>query len=91
MADQSKRFPKYLASPVQILWWESDVFFIFLLFAFMGLVFKGIWWALAVVMPYIYNKIKVNYSRGFLKHLFYFIGFMDFKHYPSFFHNHFFE
>lgn len=86
-----KKAPQYLSAPFQILWWDVDVWGIVLFFAFLAFTLGHIFFALAVIVPYAYSKAKKKYSRGFLKHVFYFAGFSDFQGYPSFFEEKFLE
>ena len=86
-----KRFPRYLSSPFQILWFESDELGIMSVFFILALMFGYVFWALMFIAPYIYSTIKRKYPRGFFKHFLYFAGLTNLKGYPSFFQDRFCE
>ncbi len=86
-----RRFPKYLNAPLQLAYWEADVVAVAVFSLFAGFFLKGPFYLIIIMQPYYYNKFKKNYPRGFLRHLFYFIGLTDFKGYPSFFEKRFVE
>ncbi len=88
---QSRRFPRYLSSPIQVLWFESDEIAIIAICYTLGLLFGLVGWALLIIVPYLYGKLKKNYPRGFLKHSLYFIGLLDLKGYPIYQEKEFFE
>ncbi len=79
---QGRRFPRYLSSPIQVLWFESDEIAIIAICYTLGLLFGWVGWCLLVVVPYLYSKLKKNYPRGFLKHSLYFLGLLELKGYP---------
>ncbi len=98
MADNfQKKFPQYLTAPFQVLFYETDelgVMMIMLLFALMYS--KADWialtlWISVLVVPYMYSHVKRSRPRGFLQHCLYYVGILDFKGYPGFFDNKFFE
>lgn len=86
-----KRFPRYLSAPFQVLWFETDEIGIIFLFFFIALIFGSFLWLLVILGPWSYIKLKKKYPRGFLKHVFYFIGLTQLRHYPSFFDKDFLE
>lgn len=88
---QKKRFPQYLSSPFQVLWFETDELMIVFGFLIFALLFGYIFWLLLFVGPYLYTSIKNKYPRGFLRHVLYFAGLIHLKGYPSFFEKEFFE
>ncbi|MBI3753974.1 MAG: conjugal transfer protein TraL [Deltaproteobacteria bacterium] len=80
-----KRFPKYLSSPYQVLWFETDDMGIIALFSTLAMMIGGWFWLLLFAGPYGYGRLKRKYPRGFLKHCFYFSGVVTLKGYPIFF------
>ncbi|MGK7345005.1 MAG: type IV conjugative transfer system protein TraL [Candidatus Nitrospinota bacterium M3_3B_026] len=70
-----KRFPRYLNSPMQVLWFEADELAVLFFFFAVALNFES-WtmWGVAAAAPWIFGKLKRRYPRGALKHLFYFAG-----------------
>ncbi len=78
------RFPRHLSSPFQVLWFEADEIAISFVFILVALVFGG-WlsWALLIVCPYGYIRLKKTYPRGFLRHALYFLGLVEMKGYPG--------
>lgn len=91
MQEKDSYFPQYLASPLQILWFEADEVAVVLIFFIISSVFGGWSWLLCVAGPYSYLKLKKKYPKSFLKHSLYFSGLMTPKNYPSFFERTFFE
>jgi type IV conjugative transfer system protein TraL len=88
---QKKRFPQYLSSPFQVLWFETDELVIVVVFLIFALIFGYLFWLLLFVGPYLYTRLKKKYPRGFLRHVLYFIGLIRLKGYPSYFEKEFFE
>jgi type IV conjugative transfer system protein TraL len=88
---QKKRFPQYLSSPFQVLWFETDELVIVVVFLIVALIFGYLFWLLLFVGPYLYTRLKKKYPRGFLRHVLYFIGLIRIKGYPSYFEKEFFE
>jgi type IV conjugative transfer system protein TraL len=88
---QKKRFPQYLSSPFQVLWFETDELVIVVVFLIFALIFGYLFWLLLFVGPYLYTRLKKKYPRGFLRHVLYFIGLIRIKGYPSYFEKEFFE
>ena len=93
MAEQerNRRFPQYLSSPVQVLWFEADELAIILLSFMVASIFKGYFWFTVLIAPFLYTRYKLRYPRGFLKHMLYFSGIKELQHYPSAFHKEFLE
>ena len=93
MAEQerNKRFPQYLSSPIQVLWFEADELSIILLSFMIASIFKGWFWLLMIVAPFLYSRYKLRYPRGFLKHMLYLSGIKDLRAYPTAFHKEFLE
>lgn len=87
----TKKFPRYLSSPFQVLWFETDEMAIILICFVLAMLFGYLFWGLLFVGPYYYGKLKKNYPRGFLKHTLYFIGLSSLKGYPSYFEKEFSE
>lgn len=86
-----KKFPQYLNAPLQLAWWEIDVVAVAVFSVYVGLFLRGPFYITMFLLPYLYSKFKKNYPRGFLRHLFYFIGLTEFKGYPSYFEKRFIE
>jgi type IV conjugative transfer system protein TraL len=84
-----RRFPQYLSSPFQVLWFETDELGIIFLFLTVGLIYGGWSWLLLLAGPYAYSRLKHKYPRGFLRHLLYFMGLISMKGYPSYFEKEF--
>jgi hypothetical protein len=55
------------------------------------MIFGGIFWILMIAVPWIYGRVKKQYSRGLLIHMLFMIGFAQLKGYPLFFEKEFFE
>lgn len=85
------KFPRYLSSPFQVLWFETDELGIILMFFVLAMMFGYLFWILLFTGPYYYGKLKKNYPRGFLKHTLYFLGLKPLKGYPSYFEKEFLE
>ncbi len=83
--------PRYLYRPLQVLWWEVDEFAIVMIFFTLALIYGSFFWLLMIAVPYGYSKFKKNYPRGFIFHLLWFIGLLDFHGYPTAFEKEFFE
>lgn len=78
----SYKFPRYLSSPLQILWFESDEISIIAICYAVSLLFGWVGWFMMLLAPYYYSRAKKNNPRGFLRHLLYFIGYLKLKGYP---------
>ncbi|RLD98232.1 MAG: conjugal transfer protein TraL [Aquificota bacterium] len=93
MAEQqrNRRFPQYLSSPIQVLWFEADELSIILLSFMAASILKGYFWLMVIVAPFFYSRYKLRYPRGFLKHMLYLSGLKDLKVYPTAFHKEFLE
>jgi type IV conjugative transfer system protein TraL len=89
--DMIRRFPQYLNAPLQLAWWEADVVAVALFSGYAGFFLKGPFYLIIILQPWLYVRFKKQYPRGFMRHLFYFIGLTDFKGYPSFFEKRFVE
>ena len=83
--------PRYLYRPLQVLWWEVDEFAIVMIFFTLALIYGYIFWFLMIAVPYGYSKLKKKYPRGFIFHLLWFVGLLDFHGYPTAFEKEFFE
>ena len=81
--------PHYLHRPLQVLWWEVDEFVIVIISLMLALMFGYVFWVMLVLVPYGYSKFKKSYPRGFLFHLLWILGLIDFKHYPTYFEKEF--
>jgi type IV conjugative transfer system protein TraL len=86
-----KKFPQYLTSPLQVLFFEVDEIAIMFIALLIGLVLEGWTYFLIIVLPTVYSRLKKNYPRGFLKHILYFVGLTNMVGYPSFFEKEFIE
>lgn len=87
-----KRFPRYLNSPIQVLWLESDELAVFFIALFVALMFESwLLWTLPVFGPYFYGRFKRNHPRGFLRHCLYFTGLKSMRGYPTYFEREFLE
>jgi len=84
-----RRFPQYLSSPFQVLWFETDELGIIFLFFTVALIYGGVSWIMLLAGPWMYSKLKKKYPRGFLRHLLYFMGLVSMKGYPSYFEEEF--
>lgn len=84
-----KRFPQYLSSPYQVLWFEADDLAIVFICFLLAMIFGYIFWIALFLVPYLYMKAKKKYPRGFLKHVLCFAGVVSFKGYPGFFEKNF--
>jgi len=77
------RFPQYLSSPIQVLWFEADELGIILVFFTIAFLFGNIFYLLMFLGPYLYSKFKKKYPTGFLQHCAYFTGLAKFEFYPD--------
>ena len=92
MSDMVKEMPAYLSKPLQVLWLEVDELGLFFIGLTIALMFSNYFtYALMFFLPYIYSKVKRKYPRGFLQHIFYFLGFINLAKYPTFYEKHFIE
>ncbi len=96
----SEAFPRYLSSPYQILFWESDEVAImaagYAISSTFGKFFELSIYALITWMlligPYVvYKYYKKQYPSGFFKHLLYFMGFKNVPYCPEYFIDQFME
>lgn len=84
-----ERFPQYLSSPIQVLWWEADDLGIIFVCFTLALIFGGVCWILLILGPALYARLKKRHQRGFLKHALYALGIKDLSPYPGPFVNRF--
>jgi len=85
------KFPKYLSSPMQVLWFEMDDLAIIMLSFMMASIFHGWFWLMVIIGPFVYTRAKRKYPRGFLRHLLYLSGIKELNGYPSPFQSEFLE
>jgi type IV conjugative transfer system protein TraL len=83
------RFPQYLSSPYQILWFESDELVMIFITFILALTVGSYTWILLFAGPWLYRRMKLKYPRGFLKHLLVIIGLVKIHGYPDFFEEEF--
>jgi len=83
--------PQYLHRPYQVLFFETEELAGFLLAFFLALMFGGIFWIITFFTVFVLNYFKTRYPRGYLKHIFYTIGLIQFKGAPSSFEKKFCE
>ena len=81
-----KRFPRYLSSPLQIFIFETDELGMVFFFLLLSQMFSG-WYMylLLIIAPWVYKNMKRNHPRGFLRHLLYVVGIVQFKNCPNYF------
>ena len=87
----TRKFPQYLSQPFQVLWFEPDDLAFFFISIVVAQATGGFFWLLPVVSLVASTKIKRNFPRGFMKHLLYYFGIMNFKGYPDAFVKEFLE
>lgn len=85
------RFPQYLSSPIQVLWFESDELGVILFAVTIASICKGWSWLLVIAIPFLYSHYKFKYPRGFFKHMLYISGLKELHGYPTIFHKEFLE
>lgn len=78
-----ERFPQFLSSPIQVLWWEADELGVIFVCFTLAMIFGGAFWALLVLGPLAYGRLKKKHQRGFLKHALYIFGIRDLSPYPG--------
>jgi len=83
------RIPQYLSAPLQVLWFEPDDLAVCIISFTIASIFKGFFWFLILAGPFVYMRYKLKYPKSFLKHMLYFIGIKNLKHYPSIFYKNF--
>lgn len=91
MSDLNREFPQYLSRPLQVLWWETDDLMLMLTSFVLSLIFGGWVWFSIIFVPFFYSRMKKSQPRGFLVHTLYYIGFLNFKNYPTYFEKDFLE
>jgi len=74
-----------------ILSFEPDEQMIILLSVIGGVTIWGWGLLVPVLLPYLYIKTKKKYPRGFVKHIFYILGFIKFGGYPTYHEKEFIE
>ncbi|NVM20475.1 MAG: conjugal transfer protein TraL [Desulfobacterales bacterium] len=89
--DKENYFPQYLASPLQVLWFETDEVATLLIFFIISSLFGGWSWLLFFVGPYFYLRLKKSYPKSFIRHSLYFLGLKTPRNYPSTFEKFFCE
>lgn len=86
------KFPRYLSSPLQILFLESDdISFGVASYVIGKQIGYFMWLVMPIVVVYFYLRFKKHYPRGFLRHLLYFSGLVKLKKYPMYFEQEFME
>ena len=80
-----RKFPQYLSSPLQVLFWDSDELCIIMMCFTIALLFGSVFWLLLIAGPWTYSHLKKKYPRGYLRHVLYFIGVIEIKNYPDYF------
>lgn len=85
------RIPQYLHRPYQVLFFEVDELFALIIMLFLAISFGTIFWVLLVPYMYMLSYFKKKYPRGYLKHLFYVLGLINFKNAPSYYETKFYE
>jgi type IV conjugative transfer system protein TraL len=93
MSAYSSKFPQYMSSPIEVLWWEVDQVAIAVV-SFTGtLLMKGgiVMWVGVLLINYFYNAAKRGKPRGFIKHIIYMFGFAKLENYPDYFEQKFHE
>lgn len=86
MADDfRKSFPQYLSAPFQVLWFEVDELGVLMFSLVLAFMYGDFFWLFVIVAPYFYSKAKKSRPRGFLRHILYFGGLIQFKGYPAYF------
>ncbi len=83
------RLPQHLHKPPRVLLMDADEAGMISIFFILAMIFGYIFWVILFVVPYIYAKQKKKYPRGFLKHMLYKVGILNFDGAPSFFENKF--
>jgi len=79
------KFPQYFSQMLQILWFESDEWFVIFYTFFLAYQFGGLMWVLVPVIPYKFIKAKKRNGRGYFKHLLFSWGLSQMKGYPTYF------
>ena len=87
----TKRMPQYLSSPYQLLWFEPDDLSFMAIGYLLAMIFGGFFWFVMIALPVGYSLLKRRYPRGFLRHLFYIVGWAELKGYPIYFEETFIE
>jgi len=74
---------RYLHRPYRILWLETEELALCLMGLVLGLVISVYLLFIFFFAAWVVRKTKKNKPRGFLKHIFYHFGFVEFKGLPS--------
>ncbi|MEM4619118.1 MAG: type IV conjugative transfer system protein TraL [Desulfurococcaceae archaeon] len=85
------KVPQYLHLPYQVLFFELDDLLLIMLFIFISVYFSFTIGLIILVFLIVYMKMKKRFGRGYLIHLFYAIGVMKFKGYPTYFEKRFYD
>ncbi|MHB1696620.1 MAG: type IV conjugative transfer system protein TraL [bacterium] len=75
-----KRIPKYIDSPIQILWWETQegAIIAFLMFATIIVMHQALYGAVVgIIIASKYAKFKENNVKGYFTHFVYWFGFLN--------------
>ena len=93
MSAYSSKFPQYMSSPIEVLWWEVDQVAIAVVSFTCTLLMKGgiVMWVGILLINYFFNAAKRNKPRGFIKHIIYMFGFAKLENYPDYFEQKFHE
>jgi len=87
-----KKFPRYLSSPIQVLFFDVDEVVMALAMVSLALIFS--YWPvylLAIAVPWAYRRVKKDKARGFFWHSLYYMGLVEIKGYPITFEKEFYE
>ena len=85
------KFPRYLSSMLQVLWWEQDELILIISLIYYAAIFSKLFWILVPTVPFYYIRAKRRNAKGFLKHLLYRWGIARFDGYPTYFQKYFVE
>lgn len=89
---QPKWFPRYISAPTQILFFEMDEAALFFSLLGVAMMFETwIFWIFMIALPIGYHAFKTRYPKGFVIHVFYFLGWLKFDGYPNYFQQRFVE
>lgn len=80
-----KEFPQYLHRPYRLLWFEMDEILIMVFGYMLSMMFTIKLLLVLPLMVYLFRIEKRKRPRGFFRHLWYRVGIMEFKGYPSYF------
>jgi len=91
MPEHRAKVFQYLHKPYQVLFFEEDELVLFVILFLLAFIFGGIFWIMIIPCIFGYTTIKKRLPRGHLRHIFYAVGLVGLKGYPSFFENKFIE